>query len=56
MTFDQEKRSVEVPLGCCYDKKSVVPLGRYSARHLSPLGHIKKTRVDNLSADVVSLG
>ena len=60
---------MEVPLGRCYDKKSMAPLGLCSARRLStvplglcsarrestvPLDHLKKSSVDDLSADAVS--
>ena len=55
--LDQDKKSVEVPLGQCYDKRSMVPLGLCSSRSDSmfSLDHNKKSSVDELSADEVPL-
>ena len=57
MTLDQDKRSVEVPLGRCYDKKSMVLLDLYSPRSDSMVApnHNKKSSIDDLSADEVLL-
>ena len=57
VTLDQDKKSVEAPLGHCYGKKSTVLLDLCSARSDSTfsLDHNKKSSVDDLSADEVSL-
>ena len=57
VTLDQGKRSVEVPLGRCLGKKSMVPVDVYSSRSDSmvALNHNKKSSVDDLSADEVPL-
>ena len=55
--LDQDKKSVEVPLGHCVDKRSTVPLDLCSARsdYKVALNHNKKSSVDDLSADGVPL-
>ena len=57
MTLGRDKRPVEVPLGRCFHKKSMVPLDFCSARSLStvPLDHIEKSSDDDESVDFVSL-